>query len=104
MQAGVVTAVLAAYIGPVSGYLDQRSELAEQQRHLTASIAEREQARHQLDALAKRPVLEARARGLGLVKPGERLFYVSGLPPAARPAPPSPDEGGGILGWFSSRL
>lgn len=99
----MLTAVLAAYIGPVSGYLDQRSQLADEQGRLMALIEKRDQVRRQLNALGQPAVLEARARTIGMVKPDERLFFVNGLPAEAPPEPPA-DERDGIIGWFSARL
>jgi hypothetical protein len=103
VQAGVVTAVLIAYTGPVSGYLNQRSQLAEEQRRLSALMEKRDQVRRQLDALGQPAVLEARARTIGMVKLGEELYFVAGLPGEPAPEPP-PDDDGGIVGWFTSRL
>ena len=61
----------------------------------------RETLRRQIADLNKADVLEARARAIGLVKPGERAFLVRGdLEPA-----PAADEGdaddGGPIGWLT---
>ncbi|MGE4032251.1 MAG: septum formation initiator family protein [Thermoleophilia bacterium] len=100
--AGLLTAILIGYIGPISGYLDQRAELREERAKLAGLEAQRDAFREQIARLGQAPVLEARARELGLVMPGERAFLVRGdLDP--EPAE-SPDEGddGGAFGWFTA--
>ena len=81
--AGMLTALMAGYIGPVRGYLDQRAELRDEQ--------------------GQDPVLEARARQLGLVKPGERAFLVRGdLDPPPRVQERRGDDG--PFGWVTGRF
>jgi cell division protein FtsB len=85
----------------VSGYLDQRAELARQQARLADLEARRDAFRGQIAQLGRAPVLEARARELGLVMPGEQAFLVRG---DLDPVPPAPREGGGDggpFGWFT---
>ena len=77
--AGVVTAIGIGYIGPVNAYLDQKSELAREQERLAALEAERERLSGLIKALDEPSVLEARARELGYVRPGEVPFVVNGL-------------------------
>lgn len=84
--AGIVSAVLIGYVGPVHGYLSQRGELAKEQRALTSMLATRNALHAQLAALGRDEVLEMRARELGLVRPGERAFIMR--PPA------EPGDGG----------
>jgi cell division protein FtsB len=101
-MAGLLTAILLGYIGPVTGYLEQRSELREQQARLADLESRRDAFREQIAQLGQAPVLEARARELGLVLPGERAFLVRGdLDP---PPPPADEEGddGGPFGWFTA--
>lgn len=99
--AGLLTALLLGYVGPVSGYLNQRAELRDESAKLEVLEQRRETLRKQIADLNKADVLEARARAIGLVKPGERAFIVRGdlEPPAA------PDEGGGDdggpIGWLT---
>ncbi len=101
-MAGLLTAILLGYIGPVSGYLDQRAELREERAKLADLEARRDGFREQIARLGQRPVLEARARELGLVLPGERAFLVRGdLDPAPPPAPEAGDDGG-PLGWLTA--
>jgi cell division protein FtsB len=77
--------------------LQQRGELGEQQSALARLEHDREELKRQLSALEQPEVLEARARKLGLIKPGEKSFIITGLEPPA-PAPPPDDPG--ILGWL----
>ncbi len=86
----------------MSGYLDQRAELREQQARLADLEAKRDSFRRQIAQLGQAPVLEARARELGLVMPGERAFLVRGdLDPV--PAEPVDDgDDGGAFGWLTA--
>ena len=59
----------------------------------------RDALRTQIADLGQPAVLEARARALGLVEPGERAFVVRGdLDPEP---PPEPEHDGGRLGWLT---
>jgi cell division protein FtsB len=99
--AGLLTALLLGYVGPVSGYLAQRSELRTESAKLSVLEHRREELRKQIAELNKADVLEARAREIGLIKPGERAFIVRG---ALEPAPPPATSGGhdgGPFGWLT---
>lgn len=106
LLAGIVTAILVSYIGPVRGYLAQRTELAQETARLDALEAHRQQLVRQLRAIDRPAVLERRARELGLVRPGERPFLVEGLDSVEREAAQerarerARDDGGGLLGWL----
>ena len=77
--AGLLTALLIGYIGPVRGYFDQRGELRDERAKLAAlERAPRRAARPSSTTLDTPEVLETRARELGLVEPGERAFLVRG--------------------------
>ena len=95
----MLTALLLGYIGPVSGYLDQRSELRHERAKLAQLERTRDSFRSQIANLGQPAVLEARARELGLVQPGERAFVVRGnIDP---PPPPGPRGDGGAFGWIT---
>jgi cell division protein FtsB len=99
--AGLITAILLGYIGPVKGYLDQRSQLGAERARLAALEERRDEYKAQLAALGRPDVLEERARELGLVQPGERPFVVNG---DLEPPPPEPQEhgdDGGPFGWLT---
>jgi cell division protein FtsB len=84
---GVLIAIVVAYLGPVRGYLDQRSELQGYQSALRSAEAQRDHIARQLTALSQPAVLEARARELDMVRPGEHSFLIDGL--RSHPAPGS---------------
>ncbi len=94
--------MLLGYIGPVSGYLNQRAELRDETSKLTVLQNERDTLKTQLAALDERPVLEARARALGLIEPGERAFLVRGDLDPAPAVPSSSHDGGGPFGWITA--
>jgi cell division protein FtsB len=99
----LVGAIAVSYVGPVRGYLGQRDELRRQQLALIALEAKRDRLAKRLDSLRQVPVLEARARELGMFRPGERAFRVVGLERRApRPAPKPAATGGrsGIFSWI----
>jgi cell division protein FtsB len=90
--------VLLGYIGPVNGYLSQRSELRAEQANLAVLEGRRDSLQRQLAALKRPDVLEARARDLGMVRPGERAIIVQG---ELDPPPPEPTHGDdGLLPWL----
>jgi hypothetical protein len=92
--------VLLGYIGPVMGYLDQRAELRDETARLATLERERDGFKEQLAALDQPAVLEARARALGLIEPGEKAYLVRGnLDPP--PATSAGHDDGGPLGWLS---
>lgn len=98
---GLLTALLLGYVGPISGYLAQRSELRDESAKLDVLEHKRETLRRQIADLNTADVLEARARAIGLIKPGERAFIVRG---DLEPAPAAPEGGGddgGALGWLT---
>ena len=94
--------MLLGYIGPVSGYLNQRAELRDETSKLTVLQAERDTLKTQLAALDERPVLEARARALGLIEPGERAFLVRGELDPRPAATTGSHDGGGPFGWLTA--
>lgn len=102
-MAGVATALVLSYAGPVKGYFEQRAELTRQQAHLVQLENTRDGYLDQIREAESADVLEQRARQQGLILPGERAFAIHGeLDPA--PPPPPDESGGGILGWFSDLI
>lgn len=102
--AGFIAALLLAYVGPVKGYFDQRSELRREQAHLASLEAEQRSYIERIATAENAAVLEMRAREQGLVRPGERAFAIRGdLEPAA-PEPVRDDDGGGFFGWIPDIL
>ncbi|MGD9694065.1 MAG: septum formation initiator family protein [Thermoleophilia bacterium] len=103
-MAGLLTAILIGYIGPVKGYFDQRAELAQERSRLHALEAQRQEYTEQLAIAGRTDVLRVRAREAGLVMPGERAFWVRGDldPPTAEPEDDS--GGGGPFDWLTKRF
>jgi cell division protein FtsB len=90
--------VVVGYIGPVNGYLSQRGELRAEQANLGVLEDRRDSLQRQIAALKRPDVLEARARDLGMVRPGERAIIVQG---ELDPPPPAPAQGDdGLLSWL----
>lgn len=101
--AGVLTAVCIGYIGPVNGYISQRSELTRERADLAQLQARRDALAAQLKALERADVLEARARQLGLLKPGEKGYVLKRS--QLEPPPPAPEHrDDGLWGWLTSRF
>ena len=76
----VLVAVALAYVGPARSLLATWQEKGDKQAQL-------QQLQHAHDALLRRArelrdprTVQAEARRLGMVKPGERSYVVSGLP------------------------
>jgi cell division protein FtsB len=76
---GVVVAIAISYVGPVRGYISQREALRAQEGQLRALEARRDRLAEEVRALSTLPVLEQRARKLGMVRPGEHAFVIQGL-------------------------
>jgi len=89
----VVIALVASYVGPVRNYRERQSELRSQELILKDLIAERDQVRARIAESNSPAVLEARARQLGYMKPGEIPFRVIGLDAAS--------GAGGIWDWIA---
>lgn len=72
--------LLYLYISPARALISTLGESA--RRDQVVSQLERENAQLTLrrDSLEQASTLEQRARALGLVKPGEREYVISGLP------------------------
>jgi cell division protein FtsB len=93
---GVVVAIAISYVGPVRGYISQREALRAQEVQLRALEARRDRLAEEVRALSTLPVLEQRARKLGMVRPGEHAFIIQGLDRTARP--PVREDAGFVVG------
>lgn len=79
LAAAVLAAIAVAYIQPVRAYGDAKDEVAKREAEVRALERERKVLAARL-AVARTDVFaEREARKLGLVRPGERLFIVTGL-------------------------
>jgi cell division protein FtsB len=90
----VAGAVLAAvlYYRPVHSYLQTKDALARRSAEVRRLEAEKHSLDQRLAVTATGGTLVRRARRIGLVKPGERLFIVKGIAAwrKARRAAPKP--------------
>jgi cell division protein FtsB len=79
LAALVLVAIAFGYVHPIRAYRDARAEVAGQR----SDVEHLERANAALDRRLKRTgtaeFVEREARRLGLVRPGERLFIVTGI-------------------------
>ena len=68
------------YYRPVGAYLHTRDALAQRSAEVQKLVAEKGVLEQRLAATHSGATLVRVARRLGLVKPGERLFIVKGIP------------------------
>ena len=76
----VLLGVLALYVNPLRSYWSTRQEASQRNEEVAKLKAENEQLRTRRDHLKDPRSLEAEARRLGMVRPGERAYVVSRLP------------------------
>lgn len=77
---GALCLVGLLYYRPLHTYVDTRHTLVERSRQVQSLRAEKRQLERKLADTASDSALVREARRLGLVKPGERLFIVKGIP------------------------
>ena len=71
--------VALLYYRPLKSYVETRGALAERQAEVDRLRARRDGLARRLEQADTPEALARRARKLGLVKPGERLFIVKGI-------------------------
>ena len=76
---GTLAVVALLYYRPLTSYLDTRSTLESRTAEVRSLRAERDELARRLADSDTADALARRARRLGLVKPGERLFIVKGV-------------------------
>ena len=76
----VLLGVLALYVNPLRSYWSTRQESAQRNSEVADLKRENEKLRARRDQLKDPRALEAEARRLGMVRPGERAYVVEGLP------------------------
>jgi cell division protein FtsB len=76
----VLACMLLLYVNPLRSYVSTWQESHRRAADVTALERESQQLRAKQRALKSPGVVESEARRLGLVKPGERPFVVTGLP------------------------
>jgi cell division protein FtsB len=76
----VLLGVLALYVNPARSWWSTKQESTQRGAEVSALEAENERLRDRRAELKDPRRLEEEARGLGMVRPGERAFVVEGLP------------------------
>ncbi len=80
----VLALVLYLYIGPTKNWVSTWREAGQKREEVATLRAENERLQVRRDALRRQSSLEREARRLGMVKAGERMYVVEGLPKPAR--------------------
>jgi len=76
----VAVLVLYLYIGPAHAWITTYKESQQRKDDLAALKRENARLTERRDALRRPETLEAIARGLGMVRGGEKAYVVMGLP------------------------
>ena len=76
----VLALIAAAYVQPLRAYLSARDDVARRRAEVGALERERRALAARLEYARTDEFVVREARKLGLVRPGERLFIVNGLP------------------------
>jgi cell division protein FtsB len=77
---GTLAVVALLYYRPVKSYLETRSSLEHSQVEVRELRARRDELARRLADTDTPEALARRARKLGLVRPGEQLFIIKGIP------------------------
>jgi len=77
---GALCLVGLLYYRPLHAYLDTKRSLAARHAEVRGLEAQKRLLERQLTVSASTAALELQARRLALVRPGERLFIVKGIP------------------------
>jgi cell division protein FtsB len=80
----VLGLVIYLYVGPATPWVSTWREADRKRDEVATLRAENERLRERRDALQRQSSLEREARRLGMVKAGERMYVVEGLPKPAR--------------------
>jgi cell division protein FtsB len=80
----VLGLVIYLYVGPATTWVSTWREADRKREEVATLRAENERLRERRDALRRQSSLEREARRLGMVKAGERMYVVEGLPKPAR--------------------
>ena len=79
LAVATILVVALLYYRPLKSYLDTKASLEERAAQVSSLRAERDELARQVAESDTPEALARRARRLGLVKPGERLFIVKGI-------------------------
>ena len=98
---GLLTALALGYVEPIKGYLAQRAELERHEARLAALIEQRTDVREEIRLINTPPILQRRARELGMIRPNERPFVVRGELGAPARRNETPPSRGSLLNWLA---
>ena len=76
----VLAVVAYFYYRPLSSWLHTRSALEQRQAQVAALLRQKHTLERDVARATSLASLERRARRIGLVRPGEQLFIVKGIP------------------------
>ena len=77
---GVMVVLLGLFIGPARSYVSTWQKSKHEQGVVASLKRENARLRARRAALTHPTVLEREARGLGMTRPGEKVFVLRGLP------------------------
>ena len=80
LAVGGLVLVCFLYWKPLHTYLRTKDELRRREAEVAVLRAQKRQLEHRIATVGSSDSLIREARRLGLVKPGERLFIVKGIP------------------------
>ena len=75
----VLLGVIALYVNPLRTYLSAQQEAKQRRAEVAELRHENDRLKARRDELRNPRALEREARRLGMVKPGERAYVVSGI-------------------------
>lgn len=75
----MLVAIAVGYIHPIRAYRDARSEVSARRSEVDRLARSNAELERRLKRTGTPAFVEREARRLGLVKPGERLFIVTGI-------------------------
>lgn len=79
LAVGTIAVVALLYYRPLKSYVETRSSLEDRAAEVRSLRAERDELARRVAESDTPEALARRARRLGLVKPGERLFIIKGI-------------------------
>ena len=80
LAVGAIVLLGLLYARPLRSYLDAKHDLARRATEVQTLKTQRRALQHRLAESTSSEALTRQARRLGLVRPGERLFIVKGVP------------------------
>lgn len=99
---GLLAALVISYVGPIRGFRTRQAELHQQELELRSLMKERDRIHDRLAKSNTPAAIEARAREIGFIKPGEVQYRIEDLGPA--PDPDGTKGAGGLGSWFPTVL